>query len=217
MDPLPAGIEKLFTAILSDALDECGERHQALPPTIRPLDVSKVMVGRARTAIYREVVAVPPGHNPYELEIRLIDSLAPGDVAVMACGGSAIIAPWGALLSTAARVRGATGCLTDGYVRDTRAIAEMGFPVFAGGIAPLDSKGRGEVAAIDEPVRCGGVVVARGDLVFGDADGVVIIPRAIEEQVVETALRKLDREDATVAALLDGTSLAEVFERHKVL
>lgn len=217
MTSLPAGIDRLFAAVLSDSLDACGEMHQAFPHTIRPLDASKIMVGRARTAIYREVLHVPEDHNPYRLEIELVDGLKPGEVAVMACGGSSRIAPWGGLLSTAAKVRGAAGCVTDGFVRDITTIEKLGFPVYHAGIAPLDSRGRGEIVAIDEPVICGGVKVSSGDLVYGDADGVVVVPRALEEKVIAMALGKIKSEDATTEALLAGTSLAEVFARFKVL
>ncbi len=217
MSDLPADVSRLFTAILSDALDANGERGQALPPRIRPLDAELVMIGRARTAIYREVAHVPDGHNPYALEIELVDSLRPGDVAVMACGGSQQIAPWGGLLSTAARARHAAGCLTDGFVRDTKTIRSLRFPVFHAGIAPLDSKGRGEVSAIDVPVRCSGVLVSPGDMVFGDADGVVVVPKALEDRVMDTALTKLDAEGETAEALRNGAKLADVFRRFGVL
>jgi 4-hydroxy-4-methyl-2-oxoglutarate aldolase len=217
MTKLPAGIERLFSAVISDALDAAGEMHQAFPHTIRPLDPDLVMVGRARTAIYREVVHVPEGHNPYALEIQLVDSLQAGEIAVMACGGSSQIAPWGGLLSTAAKYRGAAGCVTDGFVRDIKTIRSLEFPVYHAGIAPLDSKGRGEIVAIDQPVRCGGVLVSSGDLVFGDADGVVVIPRRLEDEVIGAALKKVDSEDATTDALKSGVSLADVFARFKVL
>jgi 4-hydroxy-4-methyl-2-oxoglutarate aldolase len=209
--------ERLFTAVLSDTLDGLGHRSQALPPRIRPLDDSLVMVGRARTGLYREVFHVEPGENPYELEIALIDDLKPGEVAVLACGGSARIAPWGELLSTASRARGAAGCVTDGFVRDTRPIRAMGFPVFHGGIAPLDSKGRGKVAAIDVPVEIGGVRIAPGDLVFGDADGVIVIPRAIEVEALAAAFAKVEGEDKTREALGRGEKLADVFKRYGIL
>jgi regulator of RNase E activity RraA len=210
-------MDRYFSGLLSDSLDTCGAWHQALPASIRPLDRDSVMIGRARTAIYREVASVPDGHNPYELEIALIDDIKPGEIPVMACGGSSIIAPWGGLLTTAAQVRGATGCLTDGFVRDTKAILSCGFPVFHAGIAPLDSKGRGEVAAIDVTVRCAGVLVSSGDLVFGDADGVVVIPRALEAAALAAADKKLSSEDLTMEALRRGEKLADVFARFKVL
>lgn len=207
----------LYTAVLSDVLDELGYRDQAMPPSIRPLDDTLVMAGRARTGAYREVYSVVPGVNPYALEIALVDDLKPGDVAVLGCGGSTRIAPWGELLSTAARARGAAGCLTDGFVRDVKFIRKMQFPVFHGGIAPLDSKGRGMVAEIDVPIRCGGVAVSPGDLVVGDADGVIVIPRAIEKAALEKAFAKVRGENDTRAELERGASLADVFARHGIL
>jgi 4-hydroxy-4-methyl-2-oxoglutarate aldolase len=207
----------LFASLLSDVLDAMGFMHQALPARIRPLDDSLLMLGRARTALYSDVYSQVEGENPYELEIALIDSLGPGEIPVFACGMSGRIAPWGELLSTAARVRGAAGALMDGAVRDIRAIRAMRFPVFHGGIAPLDSKGRGKVAAIDVPVECGGVRVSPGDLVLGDADGVVVIPRAAEAEALARAKDKLVGEHATLRELQAGASLAEVFARHGVL
>jgi len=208
---------QLYTAVLSDVLDEAGHRDQAMPPSIRPLDDALVMVGRARTGVYREVYSVVPGDNPYALEIALVDDLKPGEIAVLGCGGSARIAPWGELLSTAARARGAAGCLTDGFVRDIKFIRKMQFPVFHGGIAPLDSKGRGKVAEIDVAIRCAGVAVSPGDLVVGDADGVVVIPRAIEAAVLDKAFAKVRGENDTRAELEGGAKLADVFARHGIL
>ncbi|MEZ5590652.1 MAG: RraA family protein [Gammaproteobacteria bacterium] len=208
---------KLYTSVLSDTLDSFGYRRQALPPTIRPLDDDLTLVGRARTGLFRDVYHVEPGENPYELEIALLDDLKPDDVAVLACGTSGRIAPWGELLSTAASMRGATGCLTDGLVRDVRYIRDMRFPVFAGGIAPLDSQGRGKLIAIDVPVEVGGVLVQSGDLVFGDVDGVVIIPSAVEEQILNQALLKVEGENATRECLQKGSRCIEVYEKFGVL
>src|SRR5690349_3206191 len=129
----------LFASVLSDCLDQAGYRNQALPSRIRPLDEAVVMVGRARTAAYMETYHVTPGENPYAMEIDLVDSLQPGEIPVFACSNPLRIGPWGELLSTAAKVRGAAGALMDGCVRDVKAIRAMGFPVFHGGIAPLDS------------------------------------------------------------------------------
>lgn len=209
--------ERLFASVLSDCLDAVGLLHQALPSRIRPLDDAAVMVGRARTAAFMEVYHVDPAQHPYELEIRLIDSLRPGDIPVYACGNPMRIAPWGELLSTAARARGAAGALMDGCTRDIKAIRAMGFPVFHGGIAPLDSRGRGRVMAIDVPIECAGVAVSSGDLVFGDADGVVVIPRAREEDVLRLALAKVAGERSTLRDLQAGQSLGEVFARYGVL
>lgn len=217
-DDLIASVrERLFTAVLSDVLDAAGRRSQAMRPGVRPLDDSLVMVGRARTGLYADVYHVVPGENPYELEIALVDDLAPDEIVVLAAGTSGRIAPWGELLSTACRARGAAGCVTDGLVRDVRAIRALRFPVFAGGIGPLDTKGRGKVVAIDVPIECGGVAVRSGDLVFGDADGVVVIPREVEGEILRAAFEKVAGEDRTRAALERGEKLADVFARHGIL
>lgn len=209
--------QRLFTAVLSDCLDAAGHRNQAMHARIRPLDETLVLCGRARTALYVDVYDAPEGENPYELEIRLVDDLKADEVPVFACGASGRIAPWGELLSTAARARGAAGTVMDGLTRDVRAIRGMKFPVFANGIGPLDSKGRGKVAAIDVPVEVAGARVAPGDLVFGDADGVVVVPRAVEDQVIAAALAKVAGENATREALARGEKLADVFRRHGIL
>jgi len=209
--------ERLYTAVLSDVLDGLDFRDQAFPPSIRPLDDSLMMVGYARTGLYREVHEVVPDENPYELEIALVDDLKPDEVAVFGCGGSKRIAPWGELLSTAARARGAAGCVTDGMVRDIRAIRNLNFPVFHGGIAPLDSKGRGKIVEIDVPVRCAGVAITPGDLIVGDADGVIVVPRALEEQALALAFEKVASEDRTRDELAAGAKLGDVFAKYRVL
>lgn len=208
---------KLYVAVVSDVLDSLGHTNQAMSSRIRPLDDSLVLAGYARTGLYQDIYHVTQGENPYELEIALIDDLDADDVPIFACGASGRIAPWGELLSTASRARGAAGCVTDGLTRDIRAIREMRFPVFHGGIGPLDSKGRGKASQIDVPIVCAGVRIEPGDLVFGDADGVVVIPAAIEQQVLVSAFQKVSGEDKTRQDLAGGAKLREVFERYGVL
>ena len=211
-----AEIRALFASVLSDCLDSVGLMDQALPTRIRPLDEASVMVGRARTGQFMEVDGHAAG-NPYELEIALIDSLNQGDIPVFACSNPARIAPWGELLSTAAQARGAAGALMDGAVRDIKAIRAMNFPVFHGGIGPLDTKGRGRVMAIDVPVRCAGVKVVSGDLVFGDADGVVVVPQAVEHDVLALAFEKIKGEKRTLDDLRAGQKLGDVFAKYGIL
>ncbi|MBL0930979.1 MAG: RraA family protein [Alphaproteobacteria bacterium] len=208
---------KLFASVLSDCLDQAGLMDQALPSRIRPLDDASVMVGRARTAAFMEVYHVADGVNPYELEIALIDSLKKDEIPVFACSNPVRVAPWGELLSTAAKYRGAAGALMDGCVRDIKPIRKMGFPVFHGGIAPLDSKGRGKIMAIDVPIECGGVKIESGDLIFGDADGVVVIPKAHEKRVLDLAFEKISGERNTLADLQRGDKLADGFARYGIL
>ena len=187
-------------------------------PFIRPLDEAIVLFGRARTGLYMATYQVAEGENPYAVEIALVDDLRAGDVAILACGGPAErIAPWGELLSTASKCRGAEGCVTDGLVRDVKHIRKMVFPVFHGGIGPLDTKGRARMVEMDTPVECGGVLVHPGDLIFGDVDGVVVIPQVKAAAVLARAFEKVKAENTTRDELLAGSLLRDVYERHGVL
>ena len=214
---LPDGWDKLSSALLSDALDAADCRGQAMSPRIRPLDEGRRLCGRARRGQYVEVDHVEAGENPHELEIAIVDHLNPGDVAVFAYGGSSIIAPRGSLLSTATRAHGAAVCVTDGFVRDTLHIRAMKLPLFHGGIAPLDSKGRGEINAIDVPVICDGAKVTPGDLVFGDADGVVVVPQALEAEVLRIAFERIGAEHRSMGELKKGAYLRDVYAKYGVL
>lgn len=218
LPPLADLAGQLYAAVLSDVLDEFGLMSQALKPFVRPLDEGSVLCGFARTGLYRKVYHVEAGRNPYAIEMDLVDSLAPGEIPVLACDGPTDrIAPWGELLTTASMVREAAGCLTDGLVRDVRRIRELRFAVFAGGIGPLDTKGRAEMVARDIPVEVAGVRIETGDLVFGDVDGCVVVPKAVAPQVIGRALEKVSAEDRTREALLAGESLRAVFDRFGVL
>jgi len=210
--------ETLYTAVLSDVMDQLGHTRQALRPFVRPLDESLVVVGRARTGLYTNSYSVADGENPYELEIRLLDDLQPGEIPVLACDGpTERLAPWGELLTTAAMARGGVGCVTDGLVRDVRKIRALKFPVFHGGIGPLDSRGRGRMIEMDTPVECGGVTVRTGDVVFGDVDGVVVVPQEIAEEAFRLALAKVTDENHTRDELRAGSLLADVYARYGVL
>jgi len=208
--------EKLYTPVLSDTLDGLGYRRQAMRHDIRPLHPDFVVVGRARTLLWMATYE-PVKPNPYVNEIRAIDSLRPGEVTVHSTDHSWTVAPWGELLSTASRMRGSAGTIVDALVRDVKRIVAMGFPTFARGIKPLDSCGRGFVADIDVTISCGEVEVHPGELVVGDYDGVVVIPRAVEDEVLAHALAKVEGENHTRAELLQGRLLGEVYEKYGVL
>ena len=214
----PSQLRALSAAILSDVMDSLGLRDQAMKPFMRPLDDASLLVGRARTGLYMPTYALREAENPYEVEIALVDDLQPGEVVVLACNGpSERIAPWGELLSTASVARKAAGCVTDGLVRDVRQIRAMGFAVFTGGIGPLDTKGRARMVDRDVRVECAGVQIDPGDIVFGDVDGVVVIPQAQERQVLSKALEKVTGENHTRDALRTGEPLASVFKRFGIL
>jgi regulator of RNase E activity RraA len=208
--------EKLYTPVVSDTLDRLGFRKQAMRHDIRPLHPDFIVVGRARTLLWMQTFE-PVKPNPYVNEIRAVDSLRPGDVAVHSTDHSWTVAPWGELLSTAARMRGSTGTIVDAVVRDVKRIIAMDFPTFARGIMPLDSWGRGFVADVDVVIECGGVEVHPGDLVFGDYDGIVVVPKTVEDEVLAEAFRKATSENRTRDELLQGRLLGEVYEKYGVL
>ena len=219
MKPIdPTQMRGLSAAVLSDVMDALGLTRRAMKPFVRPLDETQVLAGRARTGLYMPSYALRKNENPYEVEIALVDDLKPGEVVVLACNGPTDrIAPWGELLSTASVARGAVGCVTDGLVRDVKQIREMGFPVFHGGIGPLDTKGRARMVERDVRVECAGVSIDPGDIVFGDVDGVVVIPQSHEREVFKKAMEKVKGENKTRDALQKGERLAKVFKRLGIL
>jgi regulator of RNase E activity RraA len=207
--------EKLYTAVVSDAMDQLGMRSQAMREYLRPVYACKPFCGWARTVACSDVYHVPPA--PYAMEIEALDSILPDEVVVVSTQQSKRNAPWGELLSTAAKARGARGAVIDGLVRDVQKIEALGFPVLAAGIKPVDSMGRGIVTEYNVPVECGEVLVIPGDLVFADVDGIVVVPRASVQEVLRLALGKASREDSSRAELLSGAYLRDVFRRHGVL
>jgi regulator of RNase E activity RraA len=210
-------LANLYTPVVSDILDEMGHRQQAMHQRLRPLDPDNCrFVGRARTLRWMEADYVVEG-DPYGREIDAMDSLRAGDVVLHSTDYAGTNAPWGELMSTAARVRGAVGCVCDSQIRDCLRIKALGFPVFCRGIRPLDSLGRGRVMAYDVPVRCGDVLVQPGELIFADFDGIVVVPKEVEAAVLERAAEKAGRESASRAELLQGRTLREVFDRYGAL
>jgi regulator of RNase E activity RraA len=207
----------LYVPAVCDILDEMGFRNQAMHQRLRPLDPENcTIVGRARTFRWMDTDYVVE-EDPYGLEIDGMDSLRPGDVPVHSTDAGLTNAPWGELMSTLAKRNGSTGCICDSLIRDCIRIKDMGYPIFHAGIRPLDSKGRGRVMAVDVPVRCGDVLVRAGDLVFADFDGVVVVPRDIEEDVLRRAADKAGKENDTRRELLAGRSLRDVFNQYGVL
>ena len=205
----------LYTSVLSDILDEAGHRQQVMRVDLRPLYPGAKVAGRAVTALAVAVAEVP--RQPYELLMDLLDGIRSGDVVVAAVQGGVQAALWGELLSTHARAQGARGVILDGLSRDSWGIGEMKFPVFATGVSPADSKGRLEVIAIRQPILAGGVRVGDGDLVLADEDGVVVVPAAIEDEVVGRAFEKVASENIIRDILRQGASIRKVFEEHGIL
>ena len=174
----------LYSAVLSDTLDSLGYLNQALSSGIRPLDDGMILCGLARVGIYMKIYHDDEKVNVYEHGIALIDSLQPNEVAVLLCHQHIMRLHLGGNCSTRSQYLEAAGCLTDGSVRDVKRIRQMKFPVFAGNIGPLDSKHRGKLMWYDVPGKIHGVNVNSGDFIFGDVDGVVIVPQQITAEVV---------------------------------
>ena len=209
--------QHLYVPAVCDILDRLGHRHQAMHQRLRPLDPANcIIAGRARTFRWMETDYVV-ADDPYGLEIEAMDSLKPGDVAVHSTDYAGTNAPWGELMSTVAKRNGALGCICDSQIRDCRRIIQLGFPVFYQGIRPLDSMGRGRVMAYDVPVKCGDVLVNPGELLFADFDGVVVVPRGVEDEVLRLAEEKVGKENESRRELLKGRTLRDVYSQYRVL
>ena len=213
---LPELVEtRLSAALVSDILDDMGHRDHALDPAIRPLDRSVVVAGWANPFLVGEAGEIPA--EPYAGEIAALADIRPGDMVLVAAGGSARAACWGELFSTAARVRGARGTVIDGYCRDERRIASMGYPVWSRGSLPLDCKGRLAVTAWRQPAVVGGLPVRPGELVVADVDGAVVIPAGLAEETVRRGVEKASKENGLRGALVRGSTLRAAYGRFGVL
>jgi len=208
-------LSQCFSSVIMDTLDSVGRRAQCMDPMIKPLLPSMRTWGEAYTIRFDAVVEVPK--EPYGLEIQAVDNLRNGHVLVSQCNSSEISAAWGGLLTTAARARGARGVVTDGGARDYTEIVELGFPTFCRGLTPYDSLGRMDVTEIDVPIRCGGVAVRPGDLIFADVDGTVVIPQELADEVISKAWEKVNAESKVRDALRAGASVVETFAKYRVL
>jgi 4-hydroxy-4-methyl-2-oxoglutarate aldolase len=206
---------ELYTAVLSDSLDDLGFRDQAMREYLRPVHSRCRFAGWARTIACVDVYSIED--SPYTKEIEALDSVLPDEVVVVATGRSVRNAPWGELLSTAAKARGSRGAVVDGLVRDVTKIEELGFPVFAAGMKPVDSMGRGVVTDFNVEVECGEVRVLPGDLVVADFDGIVVIPRHAVVETVTRAQDKMRRETSSRRDLMSGAYLRDVFAKYGVL
>ena len=207
--------EHLYSAVLADVLDALGHRTSALPANLRPLRPEWRLFGRAATLSVLPVAAEPK--QPYAVELECIDALKPGEVLVATTHGDHGSALWGELLSTAARARGAVGVVIDGLTRDAAKILAMDFPVFAAGFSPLDSKGRLDGIQHGQPIRIGDCVVRPGDWVFGDIDGIVVVPAELAAEAFPRALEKVQGENRVRDELARGRSVREVFAEYGIL
>jgi len=214
---------ELFTAVVGDIMDKLGLQHQFLPAAIHPLERNMVTIGRAMTVLeadfFQETGDVgrnPLSGRPFGLMLDALDDLQPNEVYICT-GGSPRYALWGELMSTRAIRCAAAGAVLDGYSRDTRGILKLGFPTFSHGRYAQDQGPRGKVVDYRVPIEMSGTRVAPGDIVFGDLDGVCIIPRAAEHDVFLGAFEKARGEKTVRKALEQGMPARQAFEKFGIL
>lgn len=207
--------QELYCAVVCDALDQVGLHHQSPRIPLPRQTGTGLLVGRCKTTLWADMFHNDP--KPYELELRAVDECEPDDVLIAAAGGSMRSGIWGELLTTAAKNRGCSGAIVDGAIRDVDKIAPTGFHVFAKGRCLYDSLHRQRVIDLDVPVEIDGVVFAPGDLVFADSDGIVVVPKQVEDQVLRLALEKVHGENKVRDAIRGGMSAIGAFEKFGIL
>lgn len=219
--------EKLYTPVVGDILDQMGYTHQFLPAAIRPLtalvppnmvgtfenDKRNKLVGWACTILENDIYA--PAKKPFGYLTESLDQLRPGEVYVAT--GAHNSALWGELLTATSRTKGAVGAVLDGCTRDTPQVLEQNFPVFCTGCWAQDSSVRTYVCDYRCTIEIGQVTIHDGDLIFGDVDGVLVVPKEIVEPVMEKALEKAAGEKLVRQAIEGGMSATDAFAKFGIL
>lgn len=204
----------LYTAVVGDVLDQMGHRVHFLPPAIRPLRADMIVAGRAAPAIVGDAPGTP--QDRFGKLLEALDSLRENDVYITN-GGQTPYSLWGELMSTRAQHLKVAGCVLNGYCRDEAGILELGFPTFCRGSYALDISFRGKVLAYGVPTQVGDVPVSPGDIVFGDRDGVLIVPANVAPEVFDRALEKVRGENQVREAFREGMSAVEAFAKFGVM
>ena len=214
---------ELFSAVVGDIMDKLGFLHQFLPPRIGPLRPDMVVLGRAMTVLEADVFEErsssennPVMARPFGLMFEALDNLKPNEVYVCA-GASPRYALWGELMSTRAIKLGAAGAVVDGYLRDTRGILAQNFPAFSYGAYAQDQGPRGKVIDFRVPIEIEGIRINSGDIVFGDVDGVLVVPREAEEEIFVGAIEKARGEKLVGKAIEEGMSASEAFKTFGIM
>jgi regulator of RNase E activity RraA len=207
---------ELFTCVVGDVMDKLHLQHQFLPPQIRPLQADMVVVGRAMFAEKVAGTANKLMAKPFGLMLEALDDLRPDEVYVNS-GASPRNALWGELMSIRARKLGSSGAVLNGYTRDTRAILDLNFPTFSWGPYGQDSSPRYKVMDFRVPLEIGAVRLRPGDILFGDIDGVCLIPTEAADEVFAQALEKVRGEKLVRKALEKGSTAVAAFEKHGIM
>lgn len=206
--------EKLYTPVVGDILDQMGLVHQFLPQDIRPLRDDMKLAGKAMTVLMTDVYGKQ--EKPFGYLTEALDQLEKNEIYI-AAGGTRRCAYWGELLTATARTRGAAGAVLDGWHRDTPQVLAQNWPVFSAGCYAQDSSVRTQVTQFRCPIEMGGVNILPGDIIFGDVDGVLIIPQGVVEETVSLALEKASGEKLVRKAIEGGMSATEAFAKFGIL
>jgi 4-hydroxy-4-methyl-2-oxoglutarate aldolase len=213
----------LYTAVVGDVMDQMHQRRQFLPAGIQPLNPAMRIAGRAMPVLEadifddgRDTSRGPLAHKPFGLMLEALDDLNAGEIYI-ATGASLRYALWGELMSTRAMHLKAAGAILDGYIRDANQIEELGFTVFCRGLYAQDQGPRGKVIDFRSAIEIEGIRIAPGDLLFGDREGVLVIPREAEQEVIARAVEKAQTESAVGKAIRDGMSASEALEKFGVM
>jgi 4-hydroxy-4-methyl-2-oxoglutarate aldolase len=208
-------LDKCYSAVIMDVMDGMNVRVKCMDPGVKPLVPTMKTWGEAVTLYVEQVSEVPK--KPFQLEMEVIDDLKEGQIIVAQCNAVELSAFWGGLLSNAAVGRKSPGAIMDGGARDYREIVSLNFPVFCKGLSPYDSCGRMDGKERGIPIVCGGIRVLPGDLVYGDVDGVVVVPQEMAEEVITRAWEKVKGENTVREELRAGASVVKTFEKYGIL
>jgi regulator of RNase E activity RraA len=223
-DELLATIRKeLFTCVVGDVMDKLGLQHQFLPPQIQALRRDMIVAGRAMPVlavdVFEEKVSGTKNklmEKPFGLMLEALDDLRTNEVYVNT-GASPRNALWGELMSIRARKLGAAGAVLNGYIRDTKAVLSLGFPAFCWGSYAQDSAPRYKVVDFRIAIEIGGIRIRPGDFIFGDIDGVCVVPTEAATEIFTKALEKARGEKLVRKALEEGSSAVAAFEKYGIM
>ncbi len=214
--------KNLYSAVIGDIMDKMGHFNQFLPPYIHPLRDDMVIAGRAMPVLESDCYGEfangcnPLFDKPFGLMLEALDNLKEDEVYI--CSGSShSYALFGELMATRSQILGAAGAVVDGYSRDTKGILERNFPVFSMGNYAQDQGPRGKVVDYRITINFGNVTINPSDIIFGDIDGVVVIPKKIEKEVIRRAYEKATGEKQVAKAIEGGMSCVDSYAKHGIM
>ncbi len=214
--------KELYSAVIGDILDKMNYRHQFLPQRIQPMREEMVVAGRAMPVLEADAFEeLSDGQNPimkknFGLMLEALDDLKENEVYICS-GSSPSYALVGELMCTRMKILKAAGAVVNGFHRDTRGILELNFPCFSYGRYAQDQGPRGKVIDYRVPIEMDGVRINPGDIIFGDLDGVLVIPKEVETEVIQKAYEKATGEKMVAEAIRGGMSTVESFAKHGIM